>query len=675
MNQTILILLLLPLLASSHFFSHHPFEKSSGIFYNKKGTVLIANSKLTLLSYMNKTHLNNAIMIIDNYLVKTKAICNLTLQDPTRKGHTSFHCERTIQLIEAEVLEINSKREILQQLTEKLVIRKRRGLLNGMSYLLKWAFGTPDADDAQFYEDSIKTLINNNRQTQTLLKSQVQVITNTIKNFNSSLYLLQNQEKAMNENIEIINSFTAQTNSYISRLQMESTVNQLVTTLNMLVSQINRKFSKYIEAINLAEHNIVSPFIITPKILFEELKNYKNEHELIMKPNLENIHVFYKFIQLHVISTNDNIIFALQIPLVVRTKFDLFELIPLPIQHNDSKFSSYIIPQNRYLLLSQTKSQFTFLNELSNCNEYRDEEYVCYHLHTTASTSQAICEIELLSPHIKKIPSTCTTKTIKATIETWNYIAKNQWIYVLHEPTTLTVMCEEGQNHMEDVILQRSGIIHLQPRCKGYTSLFVIEATHEISKNATYYVPRMNILDDDCCILTPHLEAIESVTLKPIHLTNIDLTELKYANKKLGEFDEIITKQINQPFIVTHTRWYTVALGTIVALLVLFVLLKCCKNFGCLRWLQRLCCSTTDPIRGEINPPLIKNFVNCIFDSSSSSSSRQSTTPNNEIVTYQPRRDRAVVINPIPELSEDEETTPVVRVQSRQRTRRSTTPL
>ncbi|CAK9813158.1 hypothetical protein ANTPLA_LOCUS7713 [Anthophora plagiata] len=109
-------------------------------------------------------------------------------------------------------------------------------------------------------------------------------------------------------------------------------------------------------------------------MLYEELKNYKNEHELVMKPDLENICDFYKFIQLHVISTSDNIIFALRISLVIRTKFDLFELIPFPVQHNNSEFFSYIIPQNRYLLLSQSKSQFTFLKELSDCNKYRDEE-------------------------------------------------------------------------------------------------------------------------------------------------------------------------------------------------------------------------------------------------------------------------------------------------------------
>lgn len=84
MKQTILIFFLFPLLASSNFPIHYPFKESSGIFYNKKGTAKIANSKLTLLSYMNKTYFNDAFTIINTYLIKTKDICSLTLRDSTR---------------------------------------------------------------------------------------------------------------------------------------------------------------------------------------------------------------------------------------------------------------------------------------------------------------------------------------------------------------------------------------------------------------------------------------------------------------------------------------------------------------------------------------------------------------------------------------------------------------
>ncbi|XP_063975269.1 uncharacterized protein LOC135161523 isoform X2 [Diachasmimorpha longicaudata] len=322
---------------------------------------------------------------------------------------------------------------------------------------------------------------------------------------------------------------------------------------------------------------------------------------------------------------------------------------------------------SNYLLLSQSRSQYTFLNGLSDCHECQDEQYICYHLHTMTSTSNPTCEIELLSPHMTKIPASCTTKTIKATIETWHHIGRNQWIYILQKPTTFTIMCGENENHLEDVILEKSGLIQLEPKCRGYTDQIVSESTRDSTKNATYYIPHMNIIADDCCILQTHFSTIESITLKPIHLTNIDLKNLQIADKKLNEFDEIITKQMNEPFIVTHTRWYNVSLGIIAAFIIIF---RCCKCFGQIDFFHRLRYPITNPRNRETKPPLISNFVNCIFDSSEPSS-----TSVNEIVTYRPRQDVPAVPHRVPEISDDDEVPPTIRFPTRQRPRRNTTPI
>ena len=50
-------------------------------------------------------------------------------------------------------------------------------------------------------------------------------------------------------------------------------------------------------------------------------------------------------------------------------------------------------------------------------------------------------------------------------------------------------------------------------------------------------------------------------------MTNIDLSELTYANKKQDDFDETISRRINEPFIVTHVKWYTILLGIVGAVL------------------------------------------------------------------------------------------------------------
>ncbi|CAK9806363.1 hypothetical protein ANTPLA_LOCUS4856 [Anthophora plagiata] len=267
----------------------------------------------------------------------------------------------------------------------------------------------------------------------------------------------------------------------------------------------------------------------------------------------------------------------------------------------------------------------------------------------------------MLSPHVREIPIDCETKTIKVTIETWKYISNNEWIYVLQNPTTLTVICNE--NHMEDVILEKTRIIRLQNNCKGYTNLFALEATSKTNRNITYYIPSINIINDDCCILTLHLEKIKSPELKTIHLTNMDLSDLKYANKKLNEFEGILTKQMNQPSMITHAKWYTIALE-ITSVIIILIIFKNCSR--CLYWTQRLCCSTTHPITGQMLPPIIKNIVNCNFGSS--------MTPR-ETVTYNVSSRTQPTTEVTATITEDEDSPKPIRYMTRSRACKSTTPL
>ncbi|XP_076660006.1 uncharacterized protein LOC143363281 [Halictus rubicundus] len=116
---------------------------------------------------------------------------------------------------------------------------------------------------------------------------------------------------------------------------------------------------------------------------------------------------------------------------------------------------------------------------------------------------------------------------------------------------------------MEDIVLHQTGILQLEPSCKGYTDLFVLETTSSSSRNISHYVPKLDITTDDCCLLKRRFNKTVPIQLTPVKLTNIDLTELRYANKKLSDFDKIVTDQLNKPFIVQHTKWYTIGLSVL----------------------------------------------------------------------------------------------------------------
>lgn len=612
---TLLLISLFPLLVATnnHPYIIKPLSQSSGLFYNLLGTAQISNSKLTLLSHLNLTYINEGQFVLKRYYVKSLSLCKTAIQDKNQQHSlVSFHCDQTLKIINDQIKEIYKKTEILSHLTGiNHNKRTKRGLINGVSYALNWLFGTPSASDAKYYTDSINALLQDNKQTQTLLKSQIQIISSTIRNFNNSVSSLKQNEKKLNENLKLINTFASETSNSLDKLELESLILQHTITLSALANQILSHCNEYIEAINLGKHGILSPQIITPKILYDEISLYKGENELPILPDLENVHVLYKIMELEIFSSNGLIVFVIKIPLVNKNTFNIYQIISLPIQHPNSTYISYIAPQKEFLLLSHTKTLVTLMQGLAGCIEYSTRQYICRGVHTTKRTEQQTCEVMLLNPHLKNIPETCQTRTINAVIETWHYLKHNQWLYVLPKPTTLTLVCG---HHIEDVDVHGTGLIQLNQDCKGYTDFIVLETSSETHSNITHEVPGISIIEDDCCIVSK-VNVSGTLHLKPVKLTNVDLSELKYADNKLEELDKIITHQLENPISVTHYRWYTILFSIIGALIFIIICGNCCNWFGCGSLIKRLCCFTKNPRNGEVIPPLIKNFVNCTFAS------------------------------------------------------------
>lgn len=126
------------------------------------------------------------------------------------------------------------------------------------------------------------------------MKSQIQVISNTIKNFNNSVYSLKSQEAIINLNSKKLNDFMSNINAETSILHVETLITYQITTILELANKLSREYSECIDAINLAKYNILSPLIITPKIFLEELNKYEGEYELLISPNKEHFPLLYK---------------------------------------------------------------------------------------------------------------------------------------------------------------------------------------------------------------------------------------------------------------------------------------------------------------------------------------------------------------------------------------------
>ncbi|XP_076677765.1 uncharacterized protein LOC143373928 [Andrena cerasifolii] len=642
MNLSILQFLLFPIPIISLYFTNTPVNDSSGIFYNKKGDAQISNTELTLLIFLNITYLSEARETVTVNYLKLQNLCRIFSKDIIG---SYVHCQQILKLIDEDINNIDNKHEILYNLMgQKSNNRKQCGLIDGISYLSNLLFGTSDANDAHFYANSINILSNDSYQIKRLLKSQVQIISSTITTLNSSLHTLELNENQINENIKLVNKFTNETNLYLRSLSLQSLITQQTTILTSIITKVLNEYNKYIEAIGLGNQNVISPEILSPKTLCEQLLKYKGDYDLIIEPFYKNIPTIYKLLKLQLLSLTDNIVFVLKFPLGKRMHFHLYELIPLPIQHDNTSTFSYIEPKYPYLLLSQSKTYFSFLQVLSDCEEYQDEMYLCTNVHISKTTDEEICEIQLLLSHTTRIPEDCNTRNIKASIEAFKYIGKNCWVYVLQKPSTVTIFCKDIKEYMQDITLYQTGILQLDAQCKGYSNNYLLETTRYAEKNITYYIPAINIIENDCCITPFDQNTPESIPLKFVKLTNIDLIDLQYTDKRLKDFDEILSKKLKEPVSEIHVSWFVKGLYILGGFIMAIFCMNCCRFLECIKLLQRLFRYVKSSSKGEVTHPVIKNFVNCTFDSDIRSEYREISR---DLVSYNTRgKDLRLITEP-----------------------------
>lgn len=247
-----IILILIPLILANEY-SIYPYHNTSGIYFNHLGSAQLSNSYYTLLSSFNLTSLNLQYSQLRTFLDNSYSLCTHQATDSTY-NHVMFFCRNSLANSKLSLEKLQNKINSLHHLTST-VERTKRGLFNGASYLFNWFFGLPDADDAKYYDNSIRSLLSDNKQIQLLMKQQISVITSTISNFNSSIRNLKINEEKFNNNVQLFNKYINQTTSTIQQITLEQIITERLLFLNQLLTDISEYCDNLISVLILAKHN------------------------------------------------------------------------------------------------------------------------------------------------------------------------------------------------------------------------------------------------------------------------------------------------------------------------------------------------------------------------------------------------------------------------------------
>jgi hypothetical protein len=110
------------------------------------------------------------------------------------------------------------------------------------------------------------------------------------------------------------------------------------------------------------------------------------------------------------------LVYVIRLPLTNHVRYNVYHVLPLPIQikKTDSKFT-FIMPEREYLLMDTEKRFYTRLrvDEIKECKLISNYHCVCKQNHPVKITHlNKECETEMLHP-IRTIPARCSQRVIE----------------------------------------------------------------------------------------------------------------------------------------------------------------------------------------------------------------------------------------------------------------------
>lgn len=424
------------------------------------------------------------------------------------------------------------------------------------------------------------------------MKSQIQVVRSTIENFNNTITNVEKNNIIFRKNFKLLNNYSKNNTNKIFDLQMKQQLEEHVTLLTLLVTEFKNELDSLINAVLFAKSNILHPVLITPAQFIDELrKSIPNLPQLTSYPLAledQNAVELLSLINVKVHEANSIIIFAISIPLVTLTDYELFHLIPLPTKTPNNN-SIFILPNSKYLAISNNKALYTHLDEIDNCKSLSSNYHICPVSNPVISThSKPNCETEiLLNP--SKIPYSCDTRLSKMPKETWYKLTyPNKWIYSLKQPIFITINCN-GETPV-DLKLNKLGTISLNQNCKAYTPSTILTtqnfANHSGFSKYQTFLPTFDITQDNCCQNISEINFPAPLTLNEFNDINFDHDSLRIASHKLGKIKEDLSKIENKENIVTkitNNSYFSYIFMTIVKMILIFLvyklLLKCKRRY------------------------------------------------------------------------------------------------
>ncbi|XP_077296696.1 uncharacterized protein LOC143918628 [Arctopsyche grandis] len=387
----------------------------------------------------------------------------------------------------------------------------------------------------------------------------------------------------------------------IDILDIRTKMTTYMSSIENSLRSISTAFENLLTAISFAKTGVLHPTVISHQRIYDELvKNIHNVNqnsELPYPLTINNIQSLLDISSVISFVRDGIVIFDVQIPMVYKYEFTLYQYFPMPIAQDPSKPDMFLFIQpdqkHSYLAIEtfENRQHYALFKSIDNCKKLSNSRYLCRSDTIESTDEHPTCETKLLSEHTPTMPAECDVRAVHGNINIWQRISNGRWIYVQTAINRLTMNCHDKDSIQEETVIG-SGIMTIPDGCSA--NINSLHLTPSKKNNIKITLPEvfLNIWNESCCT-SDILSEIKNAG-EPATLISSDLNDLKKVSFK-----------VNRNGLSSTLVYICSAIGLVLIIvifvLVIFVIFKyrmaCNKFLNCSKTLK------SDQVEEGNDPP------------------------------------------------------------------------
>ncbi|KAK7574051.1 hypothetical protein V9T40_011242 [Parthenolecanium corni] len=401
--------------------------------------------------------------------------------------------------------------------------REKRALWRGGSEIMKYLYGTPSANDTDYYNRKFHELSINQETQEKLNKRNFKIVHNLLD-------IVEKSQVKVNANFHSLMQISQKA---FQGVLIHETITDTLHQFTSLSDTVYSEIDLLQNAILFAKHNVLHPSIVNIKKFWNTLKSIplKSNRKWISDIFSDQITIILSHCHIETIHRSRHVLFIIRLPVIESTYYSLFKCFPLPtLLQNKTYF--YIKPHQPYFLTDLSHTIYGYLPNLDKCTFLVNQKILCevdiFYKKTAVS-----CEFSLLLGNSQE----CDFHFSTFITSVWHRLLPNQWLYILDSPGVLTVhLTDDGQSRLVSYPLPSVGVVSLPLGSVGRTSQCILHAGRV---NSTFLKLELTIPE------VPILELQVPIVLSGYQfptLTQLDIQEIQRT------WDQLLMAQAESHF-------------------------------------------------------------------------------------------------------------------------------